>query len=185
MSFFHCHVLVFQCSHLRKGTCNTGSCEALSTKTLHFPDAQVRLGVDTSDQFRVTGGTTHELCVCGNQAETHTYHVTPLELGDVNITVRVRRKKFQLLAPVLSLGIIATSPLIVCCALCRLSPYPTALFVETSSWQQGHEPRRETLLPGNCSSRSVSNENECNTAVLCCEDIQQKGTGSGFLLRHA
>ena len=31
----------------------------------------------------------HDMCVCDDNSQTHTFYITAVELGDVNITVRV------------------------------------------------------------------------------------------------
>lgn len=39
--------------------------------------------------FRATDSGPHDMCVCDDNSQTHTFYITAVELGDVNITVRV------------------------------------------------------------------------------------------------
>lgn len=51
---------------------------------------QVKLALRKSQEFELlTGSRSHKLCVCGNEAKTHTFHIRPLNLGHINITVKV------------------------------------------------------------------------------------------------
>lgn len=45
--------------------------------------------MDSSDAFRAMDTGPHDICVCSNEAETHTFDITAVELGNINITVRV------------------------------------------------------------------------------------------------